>query len=270
MVRLPHSGTLAAMGDLDILKRYVATTFVISASGRIERGPSRRLGPRRDSAEEIGAGPRVFFAGCSAGNIVHVRHDADDRTASRIIAAAENEPPWSDIETPPRCLDEIVELLSGTTPVEIIGPEVFFTMPNDLTYQPSYEHSAIIAEADTAEGERLLDRLKREGMPPLLLEAGFMGLEDFWWPWCVALDGREILSIAFTPHISEVAAEIGVFTFPPFRGRGLAAAVSACWSSSQGLKGRTLTYCTPTRNRSSRNVAARLGLRCVGARILIG
>ena len=265
MVRLPHSGTLAAMGDLDILKRYVATTFVISASGRIERGPSRRLGPRRDSAEEIGAGPRVFFAGCSAGNIVHVRNDVDEQTALRALAVAESERPWCDPDVPPRFLQEIVDLLSRIAPVEIVGPEVVFELPHDL----AYERDATIVLADSPEGEQLLGRLMEEGLPRSLLDAGFLSLKDFWWPWCVALEGDDIASMAFAPRLAWTRAEIGVFTFPPFRGRGLAAAVTASWSALESLKGRALIYSTRTTNRSSRSVAARLGLRSIGARVCI-
>ncbi len=265
MVTPPFSRDPAARRDLDQLKRHVAATFLISASGRIERGPLRHLGPRQTSAVEIVAGPRLFFAGCSAGNIVHVRHDVDDETASRAIAAAEAEPPWRNLEAAPRFLDAVAALFSRNAPVEIIGPEVVFALTPGLTY----EHAATIVQADTAEGEQLLNRLAAEGLPQPLLDAGFLNLEDFWWPWCAATDGHEILSMAFTPHLTEAGAEIGVFTFPPFRSHGLAAAVTAGWSSLDSLKGRTLTYSTPTRNRSSRNVAARLGLRSIGVRIFI-
>lgn len=253
------------MDDLEQLKLFVATTFDISTSARIKRGPSRVLGPRQGSTEEILPAPRLVFAGCSAGNIVHVRHDVDDQIASRILAAAQAAPPWHDLKAPPHCLDDIIDLLSENMPLEIIGPEVVFALPRGL----EYEQGATIVHADTPDGEQLLDRLMNEGLPQPLLDAGFASLEDLWWPWCVAMDGRKIASMAFTPHLTEASAEIGVFTFPPFRGRGLAAAVTASWSSLRSLQERTLTYCTRTRNRSSRNVAARLGLHSIGGRIFI-
>jgi hypothetical protein len=253
------------MDDLDRLKLDAAATFVISGSGRIERGPARHLGPWRESRVEIGPGPRLLFAGCAAGNIVHVRHDVDDQTASRVLAVAESEPPWCDPDVTPRFLQEIVDLLSRIAPVEIIGPEVVFELPHDL----AYERDATIVLADTPEGEQLLGRLMEEGLPRSLLDAGFLSLEDFWWPWCVALEGCEIASMAFAPRLTEASAEIGVFTFPPFGGRGLAAAVTARWSALESLKGRALIYSTRTTNRSSRRVAARLGLRSIGARVCI-
>jgi|GEM_PF-545309 len=253
------------MDDLHRLKFDVAAAFVISDSGRIERGPARHLGPRQESTEEIGPGPRLFFAGCAVGNILHVRDDMDDQTALRVLAVAENEPPWRDPEVPPHCLDEIVDLLSRSAPVEIVGPEVVFDLPHGLRY----EHSATIVRSDTAEGEQLLGRLMKKGLPQSLLDAGFLSLEDFWWPWCVALEGSDIASMAFAPRLTERSAEIGVFTFPPFRGRGLAAAVTASWSALESLNDRALIYSTRTTNRSSRSVAARLRLRSIGARVCI-
>jgi GNAT superfamily N-acetyltransferase len=253
------------MNDLHRLKFDVAATFVISGSGRIERGPSRHLGPRQESTEEIRPGPRLFFAGCAAGNIAHVRHDVDGQTALRVLAVAENEPPWRDPDVPPHCLDEIVDLLSRSGPVEIVGPEVVF----DLSHGLRYEHSATIVQADTAEGDELLGRLMEKGLPQSLLDAGFLSLEDLWWPWSVALEGRDIASMAFSPRLTKASAEIGVFTFPAFRGRGLAAAVTASWSALECLSGRALIYSTRTANRASRNVAARLGLRSIGARVCI-
>jgi hypothetical protein len=183
----------------------------------------------------------------------------------RVLAVAQNEPPWRDPDVPPRCLDEIVDWLSRSAPVEIVGPEVVFDLPHGLRC----EHSATIVRADTAEGDELLGRLVEKGLPQSLLDAGFLSLEDLWWPWCVALEGRNIASIAFSPRLSERSAEIGVFTFPAFRSRGLAAAVTAGWSALESLSGRAMIYSTRTANRASRNVAARLGLCSIGARVCI-
>jgi predicted GNAT family acetyltransferase len=123
--------------------------------------------------------------------------------------------------------------------------------------------------SDTPAGERLLARLAREGLPKSLIHAGFLGLGDFWWPWCVAMEGHEIAAMAFTPRLGETGAEIGVFTFPAFRSQGFAAAATAGWSSLPSLAGRALIYSTRLTNRSSRRVAERLGLHPIGARVRI-
>jgi len=149
--------------------------------------------------------------------------------------------------------------------VEIDGPEIMFHLPNGLRY----DHRATLVQSDTPEGDDLIAHLERDGLPKSLIHAGFVALDDFWWPWCVALEGDDIAAMAFTPHLGEAGAEIGVFTFPAFRGRGFAAAVTAGWASHSSLKDRTLIYSTRLTNRSSRQVAARLGLKIAGARVRI-
>jgi hypothetical protein len=197
--------------------------------------------------------------------LTHLRHDIGDRIAARVLALVAAEPPWRDPEVPPGCLDEIGALLSRAAPAVVNGPEFVFRLPNGL----GFPHGATLVKSDTPEGEALLERLARGGMPQALLDAGFLSLGDFWWPWCVATDGDDIAAMAFTPRLCEASAEIGVYTFPAFRGRGLAAAVTAGWSSLPALAGRSLVYSTHVPNRSSQRVAARLGLHQLGGRIRI-
>ena len=102
------------------------------------------------------------------------------------------------------------------------------------------------------------------GMPSSLTEAGFVDVSHFWPPWCTAIVGDEIAAMAFAARLGDQAAEIGVYTFPGFRGQGLAAAVTADWSALPSLKDRTLFYSTQTTNLSSQRVTARLGLRQIG------
>jgi predicted GNAT family acetyltransferase len=115
----------------------------------------------------------------------------------------------------------------------------------------------------------MLSRLAEQGMPQSLREAGFVGVGDFWEPWCVAFDGGEIASMAFAARIGVFGAGIGVYTFPGFRGRGLGASVTASWSSLPSLRGRDLFYSALTTNTSSRRVTDRLGLARIGASVRI-
>ncbi|HZC17844.1 MAG TPA: GNAT family N-acetyltransferase, partial [Caulobacteraceae bacterium] len=133
----------------------------------------------------------------------------------------------------------------------------------------AYGHAATLVSSDTAAGEAFLARLTNDGLPRSLIEAGFLDLGEFWWPWCVALDGDDIAAMAFATNLAQSGAEIGVFTFPGFRGRGFAAAATAGWSSLKSLEGRELIYSTRLTNASSRRVAARLGLRPAGARVRV-
>ena len=241
--------------DLRLLHVDIDTMFVMSASGRIER----------ENDPDCSPGPQVFFVGCLFGNIARVRYDVDDAIAVRIIEVAAKEAPWRDPDAMPACVGKIVELLSGQS-AETVASHLIYRLPNDV----KYEHAAAIVRGDSKEGRQMLARLADRGMPDYMRDAGFKGVGDFWEPWCVAMDGSEIASIAFAARLGEMGAEIGVYTFPTYRGRGLAAAVTAAWASMPSLNRRALFYSTSNTNRSSQRVAARLGLRLIGASFRIG
>lgn len=240
--------------DLRLLHVDVDTMFVMSSSGRIER----------ENDPDCSSGPRLFFAGCPFGNITRVRYDVDDRIARRVLEVAAKEPPWRDPDAMPRCVEKIVELLSVGQPGI---PALIYRLPNGLRH----EHPASIVRGDSAAGREMLARLADSGMPDYMVDAGFKDTADFWEPWCVALEGNgsEIASMAFAARLGDAGAEIGVYTFPKYRGRGFAAAVTASWSSLPSLKQRALFYSTDKSNRSSQRVAARLGLRRIGASVRI-
>jgi RimJ/RimL family protein N-acetyltransferase len=249
------ASTAAQPEDLRLLNLDAETIFLLTASGRIsgENDPDRS------------PGPRMFFAGCSQGNIARVRDDVDDQLASRLLATGSQELPWRSADALPQCLGKIIELLSASEPVVTIGPGLIYKLPNGL----SYAHSARIVHGDSVEGAKMRARFADRGLPKSMLDAGFKNVGDFWEPWCVALDGEEIASIAFAARIAAAGAEIGVYTFPKFRAQGFAAAVTASWSSMPSLAARELFYSTQRSNRSSQRVAARLGLRLIGATLRI-
>jgi len=240
--------------DLRLLQVDIDTMFVMSAAGRIER----------ENDPDRSSGPRVFFVGCPLGNLTRVRSDVDDASAMRIFEVAANEPPWRDPDVMPACAEKIVELLSDGRPAAV-STALVYQLPNGLRY----EHSAAIVRGDSEEGRQLLARLADRGMPDYMQTAGFKGAGDFWEPWCVALDGTEIAAMAFAARLGVSGAELGVYTFPTYRGRGLAAAVTAAWSSMRSLNQHALFYSTSKSNRSSQRVTTRLGLRLIGTSIRI-
>jgi hypothetical protein len=247
---------VAEADDLRLLRVDIDTMFVMSASGRIER----------ENDPDRSPGPRMFFTGCPFGNIARVRYDVDDRVAQRVLDLAAKAPPWRDPDVLPAGVEKIVELLSCDQPAETVVTHLIYELPNGLRY----EHSAPIVGGDSPEGQAMLARLSERGMPDYMVDAGFKGTRDFWEPWCVAVDGAEIASIAFAARLSAIGAEVGVYTFPKYRGRGFAAAVTASWTSLESLNQRALFYSTAKSNRSSQRVAARLGLRRIGASFRIG
>lgn len=244
-----------AGGDFRLLEINVATSFVLTPSGRIER----------ESAPDNSPGPRLFLAGCVGGNILRLRHDVGPEVVLRAQALAETETPWSDPSAPPNCLSALIEAISVEAPANAASPALIYQLPRGLFY----DAGATITRWDTTNGRHLLARLAEEGMPQHLTQAGFVSLDDFWEPWCAVTVDGEIAALAFAARIGARSAEVGVYTFPGFRGSGLAAAITANWSSLPSLADHELFYSTSATNRSSQRVAERLGLRRFGVSVRV-
>lgn len=241
--------------DLALLALDLDASFVMSPSGRI-------AGVNSPDGEP---GPRFVLVGCRTGNLARLRHDVGEATAREIAALVEDEPPWFDPTARLLCLAALTALLSREAPVVSVVPGIVYALPIGLRY----ESSTRIVSADEREGRDLVKRLGREGMPRRLVDAGFLDVGDLWPPWCAAVEGGEIAAVAFAARLGAFAAEVGVYTFDGFRGRGLAAAVTARWSSLASLGERRLLYSTQTANRSSQRVAERLSLERLGASLSV-
>ena len=234
--------------DLDV-------SFVMSPGGRMAQVNS----PDGEAA------PRLVFAGCQEGNLVRLRRDIGDAVAREVHVVAASEPPWFDPGSPPRCLSALLGLLSREAPVERVTRAITYVLPHGTRYPAKLS----IVSSEATEGRCLLARLAREGPTQVLADAGFKDVDDFCAPWCVALEGGEIAAMAFAARLGTLGAEVGVYTFPGFRGQGLAGAVTACWSSLACLAGHRLFYSTQTTNRASQRVAERLGLARLGASLSV-
>jgi hypothetical protein len=237
----------SAADDLRRLAVHVESMFALSPAARI----------LRQSPPDNGAGPRLFFGACAGGGLMRFGQDLDEATIVDLEAIAADIPPWTDIDTPPIQLGAMTERLAPATAPE---PALIFELPHEA----AFDIGARIVRSGETEGERLLERLRAEGMPAHLVEAGFVTLADFWAPWCAVLEGETIAAMGFAARLGPAGADVGVYTFPGFRGRGFAAAVTAAWSSHPDMVGRTLFYSTLRSNASSRRVAQRLGLRRFG------
>lgn len=237
----------------DRLTINASTVFVLDGQGRI----------LRENDPDRSAGPRLFASDCTAGNQVFVRHDVSDDVAGALTRAVEggasswsaDKPPW---------LSEAVRLLERDAPVVSVETSVIYALPHGLD-PPA--RRVVLGETD--EGQALLRRLCETGMPPHLVVAGFLNVADFWDPWCAVLIEGEIASLAFAARLGEAGAEVGVYTFPAYRGQGHAAAATAAWTSLSQLEDRELFYSTLTSNRSSQRVAERLGLEQIGVGLRI-
>jgi hypothetical protein len=81
-------------------------------------------------------------------------------------------------------------------------------------------------------------------------------------PWTVALVDGRVAAVCETSRSAPTSVEAGVWTYEPYRRRGLAAAVTAAWACQ--VAGRTAFYSTSEDNLASQGVARRLGLRPLG------
>lgn len=81
-------------------------------------------------------------------------------------------------------------------------------------------------------------------------------------PWVVAVVDGQAAAVCETARSAPASVEAGVWTYEPFRRRGLAAAVTAAWSAL--VAERTAFYSTSWDNHASQAVARRLGLPTVG------
>lgn len=215
----------------------------------------------------------MWLAGCAEGNVVRFRADVDEPTARQIEALVAQEPPTVLPESLPVHLNEYLALLSRDASSVEVSRDITFIFPSVEDDEPENdlmtELRVRLVTSDAEDGAELVARLRAEGMPQSLIEMGFVSTDDFWAPWCVVVDGEDIVSVAFTARLSANGAEAGVATPPPFRGRGFATLATRCWSRLEPLRGHSLFYSTDAANISSQRVAQRLRLDFLGPGISI-
>jgi hypothetical protein len=239
-----------------LLTTDAAAMFLTDASGRL----LRQNDPERSAA------PLMYFAGCEAGNLCFLRSDVSPPVAQQISALVAREPPYAELGAHPLFIERYRELLALDGPIGMPAFAQIHHLPRGL----SFEHHTTVVKQGSAEGDKLFAELKRYGLPASLRAMGFADVSHFWEPWCVALQRGDIAAIAFAARLGANAAEIGVATLPAFRGRKLAAAVTAGWSSLPQLGTRELFYSTTRDNIASQHVIARLGLPLVGISVRLG
>lgn len=216
---------------------HLQTLFIFNDADRIlsTRQPDPTPGP----LFSLVRGP----TGCAWA--VHV--DVPQPIAAELERLAAEEPPIDDLRAEPIHAHRYVTLLGGEETLNLFaGPA--FSFPDHI---PQPNNVQII------EDERLLTRHFRGWRPGELAEGRSPMLAVF-------VDGEPV-SICFCARRSDVAAEAGLETASPFRGRGYAAHVTAAWALSVRATGRIPLYSTAWDNHASRAVARKLGLHAYAA-----
>jgi hypothetical protein len=212
------------------------TLFFLRPRVRELMDSHRRITPAR---EPNGRAAPLFVLIRGTSNVAWgVRSDVPEKIADELDRLAGDEPPVRDFQTPPLHADAYLSLVGGRI---LSGPA--FNFPDEIA-QPS--------------DITLVDRLD-------LLERNFRGwiAAEIAWssPIVAVMDDGYPVSVCFcATRNSAPAVEAGVETAPAFRGRGLAARVTAAWACAIRASGRIPLYSTSRTHAASRAVAGKLGL----------
>ncbi|TPI46207.1 GNAT family N-acetyltransferase [Mesorhizobium sp. B2-9-1] len=237
----------------DWLRTDYRTLFRLGRDGRIAG----------ENDPECSPGPLLWLAGCASGNIFGLHADLPDDLAGELEGLLATEPPFMHPATP-RHFELYLALLGGGD-----HARHNFGLIYDLPHDHPYANGVQLVGSDSDDGQAIIRSWKAEGVPEALFELGFREVADFWAPWCAALVGGDVASIAFAARLADAGAELGLATVKAFRGRGLAACATAGWSRLPALRSRTLFYSTDRDNVASQRVAARLDLRLRAASLRI-
>jgi hypothetical protein len=236
--------------NIDLLKIDFRSLFILNNNDRIlhenEPVPSK--------------GPQLWLARCTEGQVYGFHVDVNDETIDEIKRLIASDPTTPDEPGHRSNLHDYLALLRRGQS----DPDHNFSLIYHLPHSLSYETPANLVFSNSDDGKALLLSWQTNGMPNSLLDLGFKSITDIWPPWCAAIVGDEVASLAFAARLSDEGAELGLVTVKEFRGRGLAAAVTAGWTRHPELEGRELFYSMDARNEASKRVAERLALRQVG------
>lgn len=211
----------------------------------LARDAQGRLTTTRDPAAR--PAPRLFLGRSGDGNIWAARRDLDPATsdALRRLCSAEPRLATPRAELSPACRARALELLA---PVEIEYRGPAYVLPDRL---PSDNRAREVAAAESA--------LWFEAFPWLAEE--FEAVT----PVVIAFAAGQPAAVCHSPRGRTAwAAEAGIETLEPFRGRGLATAAVACWARAVQRTGRLALYSTSWENTASQAVARRLSARVYG------
>lgn len=225
-----------SQSDLELLEMQIEALFTHDDRGRIVA----------INEPEGGPAPRFFFGRTSEGNLWRVRHDVSGETARALEELAMREAVHDDLRAAPGNLDAMVGALGRNQDATIDDAGPAYRFPDDLPMPGGVTritranlHLLGRMVADLEDVDREFER----GEPCLV----------------IVVEGMAV-ALCYSARLTDRAAEAGVETLEPYRGRGYASTVVAAWARAVRGTGRTPLYSTSWDNLASQAVARKLGL----------
>ena len=220
-----------------LLEIQLEVLLARDAHGRltVTRGPAAR------------PAPRLFLSRSGDGNVWATRGDLDPATRDELdrLCAAEPALAAPRAEGIPACRERVRELLAPVE-AEYRGPA--YVLPEGL---PRDDRAREVTAAESARWPQAFPWLAEE----------FEAVA----PVAVAFEAGQAAAVCHSARGRTArAAEAGVETLAPFRGRGLATAAVACWARAVQRTRRLALYSTSWDNAASQGVARRLSARLHG------
>ncbi len=230
-VRSPRASTLTQtepiINQMTTPDLHLRTLYALDERGRI--AATREPGPNSP--------PLFCLVRSVAACVWAVRADVPDGIAAEINALARSERPAADLREQPVHAERYESLLGGRVSS---GPA--FSFPDALP-----DPGRVVLVDDMRALERYFRGWTEEEIPGCS-------------PVVAVLEDGHAASVCFCARRSGEAAEAGLETAEPFRGRGLAPRVTAAWALAVRATGRTPLYSTSWDNGASLAVARKLRL----------
>lgn len=226
----------------DLMERRLPTLYRLDAADR-PLAVNEAGGP---------PAPRLVIGRTLAGTIWRFRHDLPVDVARAIDELLAAEPPPRDLREPPRALARVQAILAAQAPVTRVWFGPAWYCPAHLAPPGTIAPRPVTDGADLA-----------RTFPDLAPEVAARQ------PCLAVWEGGAIVAVCFSSRNGASAAEAGVATLAPFRGRGYAAAAVAAWAAAVRRTDRLPLYSTSWDNLASQGVARKLGLVLYGADLSI-